>query len=122
MHETGLAEGIADAVRVRAGDRAVARVRVRMGTLHRAGQGPMEQAFEMVVAGTPLEGVTLDLIQVPVTSTCTQCGQAQSADEKVVVCTGCGGTAMEYLGGDEIILEAIEYRAVESVAAGHPTG
>jgi hydrogenase nickel incorporation protein HypA/HybF len=116
MHEVGLVEGIVDTVRRRAGDRPVARVKVRIGALHRASQGPMEQAFEMVGAGTALEGATLELIQMPVTSTCTRCGRAESSADMVFVCQGCGGTAMDYAGGDELLLESIEYRALESTA------
>lgn len=111
MHEFGLVEGIIETVRMRAGERPVARVRVRIGTLHRASQGPMEQAFEMVTAGTDLEGATLELIQFPVSCTCRSCGWADTADEMTVVCPACGGTAIDHVGGDALILESIEYRA-----------
>jgi hydrogenase nickel incorporation protein HypA/HybF len=112
MHEVGLVEGIVETVQARAGDRPVARVKVRIGVLHRAGDGPMEQAFEMVTAGTALEGATLELVQMPVTSTCTRCGRAQSAADMVLVCPDCGATAMDFAGGDELLLESIEYRGV----------
>lgn len=111
MHEVGLVEGIVEAVHKRAGERPVERVRVRIGTLHQASQGPMEQAFEMVNAGTDLEGATLELIQVPVTSTCRTCGRSETADQITIVCPACGGTAIDHVGGDELILESIEYRA-----------
>jgi hydrogenase nickel incorporation protein HypA/HybF len=120
MHEVGLVEGIVETVRQRAGDRPVARVRVRIGTLHHAPDGPMEQAFEMVVAGTELEGATLELIQLPVTSTCQACGQATTGPDRDLSCPACGSIAMAYSGGDELILESIEYRAAE-VAAASPT-
>ncbi len=110
MHEVGLVEGIVDTVRGRAGDRPVARVKVRIGTLHRASQGPMEQAFEMVGAGTIVEGAVLELVQVPVTSTCRECGRTESGDEMILDCPGCGATSMAYSGGEELILESIEYR------------
>ena len=111
MHEVGLVEGIVDTVRRRAGDRPVARVKVQIGTLHRASQGPMELAFEMVAAGTIMDGATLELIQMPVTSTCRECGRAGSGDEIALVCASCGAASMEYTGGDELILESIEYRS-----------
>jgi hydrogenase nickel incorporation protein HypA/HybF len=118
MHEVGLVEGIVETVRARAGDRPVARVKVRIGTLHHASQGPMDQAFEMVGAGTVVDGATLELVQMPVTSTCLGCGQTGSAAEKEPICPACGATAMEYAGGDELILESIEYRPAEVAAAG----
>lgn len=120
MHEVGLVEGIVEAVRQRAGDRPVAHVKVRIGTLHHASQGPMEQAFEMVGAGTIVEGAALELVQMPVTNTCLGCGHTGSAAEKEPICSECGATAMKYSGGDELILESIEYRPAE-VAAASPT-
>ncbi len=120
MHEVGLVEGIVDAVRARAGDRPVARVKVRIGTLHRASQGPMEQAFEMVGAGTVVDGAKLELVQMPVVSTCAKCGHSESG-EMVLVCQDCGGATMDYAGGDELLLESIEYRAREPETVGLPT-
>ena len=118
MHEFGLVEGIVDTVQRRAGDRPVARVKVRIGTLHRAYDGPMQQAFEMVVMGTPLEGAQLELVQVPVTSTCRTCGRTEAGDEMVLICAGCGGTSLASAGGDELLLELIEYREPAAAAAG----
>jgi hydrogenase nickel incorporation protein HypA/HybF len=119
MHEVGLVDGIVDTVRRRAGDRPVARVKVRIGTLHRASQGPMEQAFEMVAAGTVLEGAQLELVQMPVVSTCRACGAAESSADMALVCRTCGATAMVYDGGDELLLESIEYLPAGAMA-GHP--
>lgn len=110
MHEVGLVEGIIDAVRRRAGERPVARVTVRIGVLHRAAPGPMEQAFEMVGAGTNVEGARLDLVQTPVASTCRDCGRSEQGTEMDPVCQGCGSSSMVYSGGDELMLESIEYR------------
>jgi hydrogenase nickel incorporation protein HypA/HybF len=118
MHEVGLVEGIVDAVRQRAGERPVARVRVRIGTLHRASDGPMEQAFEMVGAGTIVEGATLELIQLPVTSTCRACGATEAGADRSLVCPACGATSIDYSGGDELMLESIEYRPAERMTAG----
>lgn len=118
MHEIGLVEGIVETVRQQAGDRPVNRVRVQIGSLHRASSGPMEQAFERVGAGTVVEGATLELIQMPVVSTCRACGAAQSDIDMALVCQSCSGISMAYSGGDELLLESIEYRTAETAAAG----
>jgi hydrogenase nickel incorporation protein HypA/HybF len=117
MHETGLVEGIVDAVQRRAGDRRVASVRVRIGVLHRAHQGPMELAWEMLGAGTVVDGSRLELSPVPVTSTCAGCGRVDSGPDRVPWCAGCGGTDVEHAGGDELTLEAISYRAPGAIDA-----
>jgi len=116
MHEVGLVEGIVEAVERRANGRPVARVRVRIGTLHRAADGPMEQAFEMVGPGTVVEGATLELVQIPVASTCGSCGHVEEATEILVACPSCGGISIAHAGGDELTLESIEYRAEPALA------
>jgi hydrogenase nickel incorporation protein HypA/HybF len=116
VHEVGLVDGIVEAVQRRAGDRPVARFRVRIGTLHRASQGPMDQALELVAAGTNLDGATMELIQVPVTLTCRSCGASAESDDLGPVCAACGSTELDHRGGDELILESIEY-AAPAVAA-----
>jgi len=124
MHEVGLVEGIVEAVERRAGGRPVARVRVRIGTLHRAGDGPMEQSFELVGAGTIVEGARLELVQIPVTSTCGTCGHAEDGAEILLACPSCGSVSIEHAGGDELTLESIEYRSepVEAVETGSAAG
>ena len=104
-------------VQARAGDRPVARVKVRHRCAATArADGPMEQAFEMVRPGPLVEGATLELVQMPVTSTCTRCGRAHSAADMVLVCPDCGATAMDFAGGDELLLESIEYRGATAGA------
>jgi hydrogenase nickel incorporation protein HypA/HybF len=116
MHEVGLVEGIVEAVQRRAGDRPVARIKVRIGTLHRAAPGPMDQALEMIAMGTNLEGAALELIQVPVTSTCRACGSVTTGDMIAEVCPACGGVGIDHAEGDELTLESIEYAAAPAVS------
>jgi hydrogenase nickel incorporation protein HypA/HybF len=121
MHEVGLVEGIVEAVERRANGRPVARVRVRIGTLHRAADGPMEQAFEMVGPGTVVEGAKLELVQIPVTNTCGSCGHVEEAAEILMACPSCGSISLDHAGGDELTLESIEYRP-EPALAGSDAG
>jgi hydrogenase nickel incorporation protein HypA/HybF len=116
MHEVGLVEGILEAVERRAAGRPVARVRVRIGTRHRASAEPMQQALELVGAGTVADGAVLDLVQVPVTSTCLACGTTHEDPEVLPACPACGGVMIEHSGGDELVLESLEYRAAPADA------
>ena len=88
MHEVGLVDGIVEAVQRRAGSRPVAAFRVRIGALHRAYPGPMEQALELVAAGTNLDGAVMTLVQVPVTMTCRSCAAVATSDDIEAVCSG----------------------------------
>jgi hydrogenase nickel incorporation protein HypA/HybF len=111
MHEIGLCEPLLEAVERRAAGRRVAAVTFRVGTLHRVVGASMDQAFELVSAGTVAEGATVHLVTIPVTVVCGDCGASATSDELIAVCPDCGGTAVRITGGDELILESIELAA-----------
>jgi hydrogenase nickel incorporation protein HypA/HybF len=107
MHELGLCEGIVEAVERRAAGRRVTGVRVRVGARHRVVEESLDQAFEMVAAGTVADGAEVDLVVVPVTLTCRDCGHQAESLEPLGACPSCGGTDLEMDGGDELLLESI---------------
>jgi hydrogenase nickel incorporation protein HypA/HybF len=111
MHEIGLCEGILDAVLTRAAGRHVTGVRVRVGALHRVAEPALDQAFEMLAAGTVAENATVDVIVVPVRAVCGLCGWTGESDDAFAVCGACGGTDVAVEGGDELILESIRLAA-----------
>ncbi|MBA3236300.1 MAG: hydrogenase maturation nickel metallochaperone HypA, partial [Chloroflexi bacterium] len=73
---------------------------------------------EMVGIGTIVEGATLELVQMPVTSTCRACGNTETGDEKAIGCQRCEASTMDHAGGDVLVLESIEYRPTEPATAG----
>jgi len=107
MHEIGLCESIMEAVEQRAAGRRVSGVCVRVGTLQRVWKPAFDQAFEMVAAGTVAEGATVDLVVLPVRSTCRACGAAAESEDVPLACAACGGTDLHVEGGDELMLESI---------------
>jgi hydrogenase nickel incorporation protein HypA/HybF len=111
MHELGLCEDILDAVQRRAGDRPVARVRVRVGRLHHVHEDAFEQSFALAAAGGVAEDAIAELVIVPIHGHCSTCDSSFESDEHVLCCPDCGSFDVEQSGGDELILELIEYRA-----------
>jgi len=111
VHELGLCEAIVDAVENRAGDRPVARIRVRVGRLHHVHPEAFEQSFAMAAMGSVAHEATADLVLLPVCATCKECGAELEADERMEACSACGAFELELTGGDELVLESIEYRA-----------
>jgi hydrogenase nickel incorporation protein HypA/HybF len=109
MHEFGLAEGVLETVRRRAAGRPVRRVRLRAGVRHGVDAASMAQAFQFVAQGTEAEGATLDLVAVPVRLTCRSCGEAADTHDVLAVCPRCGSDAVDLTGGDELVLESVEY-------------
>jgi hydrogenase nickel incorporation protein HypA/HybF len=111
MHELGLCSSIVDAVEKRAGDRPVARVRVRVGRLHHVHPEAFDQSFAIAAMGTVAEDAAAELVLLPVRARCESCVSTWDADELLHVCPECGGVELTVLGGDELVLESIEYRA-----------
>jgi len=111
MHEFGLAEGVLDTVRQRAAGRPVRRVKVRAGIRHGVDEESMAQAFSFVAAGTEADGAALDLVTVPVRVTCRACGEARDTYDVLAVCISCGADTVDLTGGDELVLESLEYTA-----------
>ena len=111
MHELGLCASIVDAVAARAGERPVARVRIRVGRLHHVHPEAFEQSFEVAAAGSVAEGAAAELVLLPVRFRCETCDVERQADEQPTACPSCGGVDIELTGGDELVLELLEYRA-----------
>ena len=111
MHELGLCASIVDAIEQRAGDRPVARVRIRVGRLHHVHPEAFDQSFAIAAMGSVAEDATAELVLLPVSVRCSSCGASSAGDELPSACPECSGVDLEIVGGDELILESLEYRA-----------
>jgi hydrogenase nickel incorporation protein HypA/HybF len=116
MHEYGLAEGVLDTVRQRAGGRKVVGLRVRFGVRHAVVEESLAQAFGFVAEGTEAAGAEVKLITVPATLTCQDCGQTAETTDVLALCPHCAGENVDITGGDEMTLESITYEPVPAAA------
>jgi hydrogenase nickel incorporation protein HypA/HybF len=110
VHELGLCTSIVQAVERRAGPRPVARVRVRVGRLHHVHPEAFEQSFSMAAMGTVAEDAAAELVLVAVGARCGTCLATWEGDDVPLACPTCGSVDIELVGGDELVLESIEYR------------
>jgi hydrogenase nickel incorporation protein HypA/HybF len=117
MHELGMCDGIIEAVQRHAAGRRVARVRIRVGTLQRVVEPAMQQAFEHAAEGTEAEGAQLDIVVLPVRAFCRSCASEFESEDVVAICANCGGVDIELRGGEELVLECIEYETTNNEAA-----
>lgn len=109
MHEIGLCEGIVAAVRRRAGDRPVAKVRIRAGALLRVVEPSLQQAWELLTAGTPAQRATVELVQVPAELHCERCDHQSPTVDALATCPACGSGYVHLSGGDELVLESLTF-------------
>ena len=110
MHELGLCEDIVAAIEQRAGDRPVARIRVRVGRLHHVHEDAFAQSFALAAAGGVADKADAELVLLPVQAHCGACSADSQANELISACPSCGSFDIELTGGDELILESIEYQ------------
>jgi hydrogenase nickel incorporation protein HypA/HybF len=110
MHEYGLCEGVLSTVRQRAGGRQVAGIRVRFGVRHAVVEESLVQAFSFVAAGTEAAGAVVELVTVPATIDCRDCGLRAETTDVLALCPRCGGDDVTISGGDEMTLESITYQ------------
>jgi len=118
MHEFGLCEGVLDAVRQRAGGRRVTGVRVRFGIRHAVDEESLAQAFGMMAEGTEVAGAAVELVTVPATIICPDCGFSGETTDLLATCPRCASANAEISGGDEMILESIRYAAARPAERG----
>jgi hydrogenase nickel incorporation protein HypA/HybF len=111
MHEFGLCEGVLDAVRQRAGGRRVTGVRVRFGVRHAVDEESLAQAFAMMAEGTEAAGAAVELVTVPATIVCPDCGFSGETTDLLATCPRCASPGARISGGDEMVLESITYAA-----------
>jgi hydrogenase nickel incorporation protein HypA/HybF len=121
MHEYGLCEGVLETVRQRADGRQVAGIRVRFGVRHAVVEESLAQAFSFVAAGTEAAGAVVELVTVPATIDCRDCGLRAETTDVLAVCPRCGGDDVAISGGDEMTLESITYEPTGSPSAAERT-
>ena len=79
MHELAITQSVVDAVIERTGSAPVAGVRLRVGRLAGVVPDALRFCFELVTAGTPLEGAALEFEQPEGRGRCRTCGDGLRA-------------------------------------------
>jgi hydrogenase nickel incorporation protein HypA/HybF len=102
-------EGVLEAVERRAAGRPVARIGVRIGAVHRVVAEAFEQSFQMAAAGGPAEGAATELVVVPVRGHCMDCRNDFDSRDPSPACPSCGCLDVAVVGGDEVVLEWLQY-------------
>ncbi len=106
MHELAITQGVVDAVTARTGTAPVASVRVRVGRLSGVVPDAMRFCFELVTAGTPLDGAALEFEQPEGRARCRSCGTEFALADLILLC-GCGSADVEVLAGRELAVASV---------------
>ena len=108
MHELSIAEAVVRIASRHAAGRRVHRVELRVGHLRQVVPSALEFAFGLVAEGTPVEGATLAIEDVPAEGVCRSCGTRTVMTEFPLACSRCGGLDLEVVAGEELDVDSLE--------------
>ena len=90
-------------------DQKVLRVKVLVGEMLHLEPESVRMHYQLLTKNSILEGVELELKQIPVTVECVRCHQdVRVEDHHRLVCGQCGSEDVKLAGGDQVFIEAIE--------------
>lgn len=107
MHELGITRNIVAIVSDAAKGRRVRRVTLEVGALSGIMPEAIAFCFDVVAAGTPLEGAALDIRKVEGRGRCSACG-AEFATATLYTPCACGSRQIERLAGEEFLIKTME--------------
>jgi hydrogenase nickel incorporation protein HypA/HybF len=111
MHELSIAEGIVnilhDQMRLHRLSK-LERVELRIGALRGIEVASLRWSFDVLAAGSSLEGARLDIDEVPIRGRCAQCGRRLTLEHWTDDCPFCSSSQVEILSGKELDIVAIE--------------
>jgi hydrogenase nickel incorporation protein HypA/HybF len=108
MHELSIADAIVTIASRHAKGRPVSRVEVRVGHLRQVVPDSLRFAFELITAGTELEGAELALEEVPARVACKACAAETVLNEFPLHCGTCGALDVVVTAGEELLVDSID--------------
>jgi len=111
MHELGIAQSILERVQQESAQRNGARatkVGVRVGELSGVDPAALAFGFEVLVKGTPLEGLDLEIDYRKRRQRCSRCSREYESGMLFHVCPDCGSQETTCIAGDELDIAFIE--------------
>ena len=118
MHELSLADAVVAIARDHARGRRVSAVEVKVGRLRQVVPDALEFAFELVAAGTEVEGAELRIEHVPVRVRCARCAVESEVPVFPLACAECRSVDVEVVAGDELLVESLDIEEELAVVGG----
>ncbi len=91
----------------------VERVRVDIGHLRQVVPDTLRHSWEMVVFGTPFEGVPLEVNEIPTVIECLGCQARTHLDDPIFRCGECGSTETTVVTGNELLVTSLDLAATD---------
>lgn len=115
MHEANFTEQIVQAILAEIRKLPLGRptlVKVNVGEMLHLNKESVLAHFQSISKGTALEGMELDLEEVPVRLACSHCGwMGEAEDHHLLFCSSCSSIDVQVLSGRNVTIEKIEVEA-----------
>ncbi len=115
MHELSIANNLLEAVQAEAQNHPGARfirLGVRVGELTAVDPEALTFCFQVLVRGTELEALELEIEHVPRQHRCQHCGQEFTVVDYDVTCPACDTSETECIAGTELELAYLEMEEI----------
>lgn len=112
MHEMSVCVALLEQVEQVASERRgakVTRIVIRLGPLAGIESQLLLRSYPIAAAGTIAENAELEIDATDVVVRCTQCGCESTVAPNRLLCGECGDFRTRIVGGDEMILQSIEF-------------
>ncbi|HEY2697960.1 MAG TPA: hydrogenase maturation nickel metallochaperone HypA [Pseudonocardiaceae bacterium] len=107
MHELSITQSVVDAVLDRLPDTRIAGVQLEIGKLSGIVADSVRFCFDLVVAGTLLEGARLDIDEPGGRARCAECDTEFDVDDLILLCP-CGSANVAVLTGQQLRIRSVE--------------
>ena len=107
MHELAITQSVVDAVLDKTGDRTVTIVRLKVGRLAGVVPDSVRFCFDLVTAGTTLQGAALEIDEPPGQAHCRSCGDDFGMPDLLPLCP-CGSADVDIVAGRELLVTSVE--------------
>jgi hydrogenase nickel incorporation protein HypA/HybF len=107
VHELSITQSIVDAVVEKMDGETVVAVRLEIGKLSGVVPDSVRFCFDVICAGTALEGAGLDIDEVPGSARCRDCAAEFQLEDMIRLCP-CGSANVEVLAGHQLRIKSVE--------------
>lgn len=111
MHEMSLCEGVLQILEDHAVSQGFSQVKtvwLEIGALSGVDPEAMRFGFDVVMKGTLADGAALEIIDLPGTAWCMQCGKSVAVKSRFDACPDCGSYQLQVTGGEEMRIKELE--------------
>lgn len=111
MHELTLSCNLIEAIEREATLQAFDRVEtvwLEIGALSCVEPEALRFCFDTVARRTLVDGARLEIVSVPGTASCRDCGAESAVRRWGDACTACGGHRLDVRGGDQMRIKSLE--------------